>query len=201
MDTSPRVCAYEYCNESFKPAQQANAKYCSNECKQHAYMRRNGWTGPKPKQERQPKPTEIRSLIYPKTCPCGRPFIAHGKGHTRKYCSDRCSEQRSSDKIMGLYRAAIAVRNLTSAKHWHRTLCRYLADRDGPNCGICGNHVDIDKPSGTRGANGEHGPSVDHIIPTSKGGGDELHNLRLTHFGCNRKRGNRGVPEQLKLAA
>lgn len=199
VDTSPRVCAYESCNDEFKPTQQANAMYCSNQCKQHAYMRRKGWAGPKPKQERQPRPVEIRSLIFPKTCQCGRTFVA--RQAIAKWCSPECSRQHKSDKLMGLYRAAVHNINVPSAMHWLRTLCRYLADRDGHNCGICGRHVDIDKPSGTRGKDGHKGPSVDHIIPTSKGGGDELENLRLTHWGCNRRRGNRGTHEQLKLAA
>jgi len=33
--------------------------------------------------------------------------------------------------------------------------------------------------------------SIDHIIPKSKGGGEELKNLRLTHSHCNSLRGNK----------
>ena len=66
-----------------------------------------------------------------------------------------------------------------------------------PYCAICHRRVDITLKSGTRGS--RRGPSVDHIIPRSKGGSDDPVNLRLTHWGCNQKRGNRGGNEQLAL--
>lgn len=56
---------------------------------------------------------------------------------------------------------------------------RFIIDRDGYVCGICGDPV---------------GPSeidIDHILPASKGGSDDPVNLRVTHARCNRKRGNR----------
>lgn len=34
-------------------------------------------------------------------------------------------------------------------------------------------------------------PSIDHVIPLSKGGNDTLKNIQLAHFGCNSKKGNR----------
>lgn len=36
-----------------------------------------------------------------------------------------------------------------------------------------------------------HRFTVDHIVPKSKGGSNELSNLRLTHERCNRVRGNK----------
>lgn len=61
-----------------------------------------------------------------------------------------------------------------------------LAARDGHACGICGEDVDLrlqypDSDSA----------SVDHIIPRSLGGPDELANYRLSHLRCNIRRGNR----------
>jgi len=34
----------------------------------------------------------------------------------------------------------------------------------------------------------DEGPSIDHIHPRSKGGPDDLWNLQLTHWGCNREK-------------
>ena len=34
-------------------------------------------------------------------------------------------------------------------------------------------------------------PSADHVIPRSKGGSDDIENLRPAHTGCNARRGNR----------
>jgi 5-methylcytosine-specific restriction endonuclease McrA len=42
-------------------------------------------------------------------------------------------------------------------------------------------------------------PTIDHIIPLSAGGDDTKANVRLAHFLCNSRRGNRGDVEQLKL--
>lgn len=33
--------------------------------------------------------------------------------------------------------------------------------------------------------------SLDHVVPRSKGGSDDVENLRPAHFGCNSARGNR----------
>ena len=98
---------------------------------------------------------------------------------------------------MGLYRLAIELREIKQAMFWRRELVAYLIDRDGDRCGICAKRVDPDIRSGPRGS--DMGPSIDHVIPRSRGGEDELENLRLTHWGCNRKRGNRGGNEQLRL--
>jgi 5-methylcytosine-specific restriction endonuclease McrA len=43
------------------------------------------------------------------------------------------------------------------------------------------------------------GASVDHIMPRSLGGGNEMANLRLLTWKCNNRRGNRGGNEQLAL--
>ena len=33
-------------------------------------------------------------------------------------------------------------------------------------------------------------PTIDHIVPTSKGGSDRIDNLQLVHARCNKRRGN-----------
>lgn len=76
-------------------------------------------------------------------------------------------------------------------------LVGYLRERDGDKCQICRRDIRFDLPSGPKGDT--RGPSIDHIVPRSKGGDDDLANLRLTHWGCNRSRGNRGGAEQLAL--
>lgn len=62
-----------------------------------------------------------------------------------------------------------------------------LAERDGTNCSICGEPVDM-----TLNRNvSMMGPSVDHVIPRSRGGSDEPENLALAHLICNISKGNR----------
>lgn len=52
-------------------------------------------------------------------------------------------------------------------------------------CGICGERVDLTVTCGPKQ------PTIDHIIPMSRGGWDERHNIQLAHRGCNSRKGNR----------
>lgn len=64
-----------------------------------------------------------------------------------------------------------------------------LAARDGWVCWLCELPVDPDAPAGTPGA-----PTVDHVVPRSRGGTSDPSNLRLAHRRCNGARG-RHLPE------
>jgi len=81
---------------------------------------------------------------------------------------------------------------------------RYLAERDGPNCALCGTEVDMDLKSGPTGDPSGLGPSIDHIFPRSLRPdlADEPSNFRLTHWACNFERKNTLTgDEQLILAS
>lgn len=45
-------------------------------------------------------------------------------------------------------------------------------------CFVCGIHVDLSCAS------------LEHIVPTSRGGTDEMSNLSISHMKCNHARGN-----------
>lgn len=64
-----------------------------------------------------------------------------------------------------------------------------IAERDGWWCWLCGGGIDPHAPvdSPVRG-------TVDHLVPKSRGGGNELGNLRLAHKRCNVRRGSH-LPE------
>jgi len=51
--------------------------------------------------------------------------------------------------------------------------------RDNYTCQLCGKHLKDDELE------------FDHIIPISRGGSSEEHNIRLTCFGCNRNKSDR----------
>ncbi len=54
-----------------------------------------------------------------------------------------------------------------------------VIDRDGYVCGLCGGAVE---PADVH---------IDHIVPWSLGGRDELTNLQVAHSKCNLRKGNR----------
>ena len=175
------------CGDLFTPSGGKNLKrqrFCSVACR-YAEARR-----------KPPKPP--RSRVYFPTCSaCGVIFASRRAGV--KYCpSVQCRIDRAGRRINDLYASATEfVDGQYRGAMWRKALLQYLVERDGDRCGICNRKVDITLKSGTRGS--RRGPSVDHIIPRSLGGTDDPANLRLAHWGCNQKRGNRGGGEQLAL--
>jgi 5-methylcytosine-specific restriction endonuclease McrA len=100
-------------------------------------------------------------------------------------------------KIMELYETAVGQGQVKRAVYWRHRMVEYLVERDGGRCQVCRRKVDVTLPSGPRG--NKMGPSIDHVVPRSRGGESDYANLRLTHWKCNRSRGNRGGGEQLRL--
>lgn len=66
--------------------------------------------------------------------------------------------------------------------------------RDGYRCGLCDQKVPMDRVVPHSKA-----PTIDHIVPLSRGGDDIRANVQLAHFLCNSLKGDRGGYEQLAL--
>lgn len=185
----------DHCGVSFLRRASENAKnrgtFCTRDC---AYASRRA-------RSKQPNETKFpRSKVYFPTCANCMDVFSSRKSSARlcKPCRNRQKAASAKDRTMSLYALATQyVDGQYQGAQWRAGLLQLLVDRDGPNCGICRRKVDITLKSGTRGS--KRGPSIDHIIPRSQGGSDDLNNLRLTHWGCNQRRGNRGGGEQLLL--
>lgn len=54
-------------------------------------------------------------------------------------------------------------------------------------CFVCGRNVDW------------HESSIEHIVPISKGGTDDMENLSISHRICNLRRGNNDTIHKTKL--
>jgi hypothetical protein len=65
-----------------------------------------------------------------------------------------------------------------------------LASRDGTDCSICGQPVDLS----LRRTDSFMSPSIDHVVPRSRGGTDDPSNLRLAHLLCNCRKADRLSP-------
>lgn len=70
-------------------------------------------------------------------------------------------------------------------------LRKVAAHTDG-DCNLCLRPADL-AFYGPTGSYGRDTVTIDHVIPQSDGGGDELENLRLAHGTCNSSRGTRDV--------
>lgn len=171
-----RTCAL--CGVTFD-ANNAEQQVCSRACKSaHSASR-----------------PEFSRVYFPACKGCGQVFAA--RSSRSAWCSNRCRVADASARVTSFYALACDMTEPGKAAAWRRTLVGYLVERDGSKCGICRRKVDVALPSGPRG-DGD-GPSIDHIVPRSQGGSDDLANLRLTHWRCNRARRTAGGNEQLAL--
>lgn len=175
------------CGKSFPGTKQAT--YCSNACK---------WLV----QERKPcsvcgGPTGWRSsaLVERPTCnDCRRDYDRFEHGTRRGYygAKCRCEDCRLwNRKVNQEYREkrraeGRPLRSFGSSGPWINPKVRVAVyERDNWTCQACG------VPTPLKGdPNGNNYPSLDHIVPQSKGGSHDITNLRLLCRWCNCVRGN-----------
>src|SRR3954447_5673084 len=109
----------------------------------------------------------------------------------------RCSKFLLPVTRTGQTRRSLTWKCATPASTWRRIeppnsepgavqLTR-IAERDGWWCWLCGEAIEPD-------AVGPWQPTIDHLVPRSRGGSSELSNLRLAHRRCNNHRGSH-LPE------
>lgn len=130
---------------------------------------------------------------------CGRMFFS---SFERITCSRKCGNRRSN-RLKHVKRDKKLREN---GKVYEISLQR-LSERDRGVCHLCGGMVDFDdyhiRKDGTWVC-GESYPSIDHVLPVSKGGTHTWSNVKLAHRGCNAKRGNdyllEVVGDQVRLA-
>lgn len=90
--------------------------------------------------------------------------------------------------------AAYLRRQARKAGIAYENVC--LADiikRDGPNCYICGVCTNPDAPRFAANRS-----ELEHVVPLAKGGGHTWSNLRCACFRCNRLKGSKFTPEQVR---
>lgn len=108
-----------------------------------------------------------------------------------RYCSPEC-ERKYRNKIRNSHPDR---RKWRTANHRHRarkygvpyesgiTLAK-LIKRDGLRCALCGGMCNLNDHSWSEYSGATY-PSIDHIIPMSKGGGHTWDNVQIAHMLCN----------------
>jgi 5-methylcytosine-specific restriction endonuclease McrA len=79
---------------------------------------------------------------------------------------------------------------MTSKRRMSRL--RRLLPAQGGLCPLCGGPVDLTRVGPWR-------PTLDHIVPLSKGGDNAMSNLQVAHWVCNNRRGD-AMPDAMKEA-
>lgn len=186
------ICGYEW-EAAYITA--AHQKCCCPWCKEgkreyDAYMERlcknverinknlTKWLK-KREQEKQ----WIALHTHTRTCPvCGKEFTATGNRIT---CSNRCGRKyanRKGDKRID--QSIIDDRDITLES---------LFKRDKGICHICGKPCDYEDYTvdGDVFIAGNWYPSIDHVVPVSKGGRHSWENVKLAHRLCNSVKSNK----------
>ena len=117
-------------------------------------------------------------------CECGKLFLGN-----KKYCSNFCRK-----KYHNTVHSAIRQRyKLINGNIDYTVTLKKLIKRDKNICYIC--HKECDLNDYTYHDNnfvaGNYYPSIDHIIPLSKGGGHSWDNVKLAHRICNSKKSDK----------
>ena len=117
---------------------------------------------------------------------CGKEYIG---AKNSKYCSDKCKNKTHwyNNKLKRERRIqnnGMVDKDITLAK---------LYERDKGICYLCGCECELNdyEMENNIFRVGKTYPSIDHIIPISKGGTHSWDNIRLAHISCNSKKGDK----------
>ncbi len=124
--------------------------------------------------------------------PAGRALAARVRDRTREQRREESREYQRQLKITNPEKyQAISHRNASArrarklgAPEIDKIDRRVVFERDQFICQLCGRPTDPNGESGDR-------PSVDHIIPLSRGGSHTYANVQTTHLTCNRYKHNK----------
>jgi 5-methylcytosine-specific restriction endonuclease McrA len=156
-------------------SKQSHARYCSQNC----YKSSNATRAQDRWKRLNPRPAK-----YVYTCDfCATEIVRDSPlGGYRRYhaeCSVEAKRARYRKKT---------VRRQTKTTQPSGVSLMQIVERDGWTCWLCKEPVDSGLPRTSR-----MGATVDHVVPLSKGGSDELDNLRLAHWICNNKKSDKLV--------
>jgi 5-methylcytosine-specific restriction endonuclease McrA len=139
---------------------------------------------------------------------CGKSLGLRKSTSTMRFCND-CASIRTKANIKENHKTKMLndtnykrkhIAEKARARHKRRTLqsngelidLYELAERDQWQCKLCNKPISQDAKH-YKGNLNLYGPSLDHIIPVSKGGSHTWSNVQLAHYYCNSIRGNKAL--------
>lgn len=211
-------CAEEFMGRRWGKNSDHQHRYCSKTCEyeakairfgtpcKHGYPSRNSCPMcPRP-SSRKPRAPACRVSQRPFTrrwvagrcLECGTHFI--GRAHAlwpARFCSDACIERVARRR----YRAKHGrLDGRKRARHYgvaYEPISRTkVFERDGYHCMLCGV-----KTKASAKVPDPLAPTVDHILPMSKGGAHLYTNVQCACFQCNTRKGAGAANDQLRLVA
>ena len=192
----PKIAANcETCGTEFgaraEKVRAGNGRFCSTTCRNIGNNRARGFA-PRPTRAQRFRQRAMQLVADASTGTSGgsRVFVQGNclvceasfmsRRRDSRYCSTECRRQARS-----------------SARHWIDFPSRKaIYKRDGWRCCLCREHV-----ARRYDANDPLSATLDHIVPRSQGGSDDMSNLRLLCAGCNSKRGDLTYFSDEELAA
>ena len=166
------TCAFALCGSQFV-VWHTGQRFCSADCREKHHGRTDIGNG-----------TVLACRVYFGKCVhCGAIKATESKAMRNRLACKSC-------------RALIQARNDQRKNHTRRgagvmtMTVQDIAERDGRRCCICGQKIDLSRSGSDR-----LGPTIEHLLPISKGGTNHPANLGLAHRVCNVSRGNRGAAQ------
>jgi 5-methylcytosine-specific restriction endonuclease McrA len=136
----------------------------------------------------------------PRTCPvCDKSFVP--KVWNQRYCTGyrgQCYRRAMNARQRGrpIIRGQVGLPFDCDWCGQYEPISKVLVfQRDSYRCGICGEQTDhtVDFPDPLA-------PTLDHVVPMSKGGPHLYSNVQCAHFECNKRKAD-SSPPQLAFAA
>jgi hypothetical protein len=176
---------YENAGGAVRRCESCYLAYC-----RELYHRRRRAAGFQPRPKADPNKKHKRQPRR-RTCRiCSVEYVVGDGWSNGFHCSDSCVTRAKSDRNRRKnVKRRTARREAPSSYTLHQ-----VAERDGWRCHICRKRVD-QRLSGTH----KLGPTIDHLIPLSDGGSDDMQNVALAHRSCNCARGVGGVVQLMLI--
>jgi 5-methylcytosine-specific restriction endonuclease McrA len=168
MKQFTRKC--QWCLDEFQTEWETK-EYCSRSHKEQAREFRK-------KQRRR----TVRTLFVRECIGCAHSYSTYNR--QKLYCSEECREFTKQQ-----------IRRERDRQFYNRknpSFKRRIYFASNGRCGICGEIIDLQFKYPN-----EMSLSLDHIIPVSLGGSHAATNLQAAHLGCNTRRGNAPLVEQI----